>query len=184
MVVSLISMTSLEVARGPWNSLLKTGLTAASKKRWAGTWISELTHSLLDHVLYYKLQNANMLLLRQLQIWKPWIWKKHRLYNPFEANSQMKIKDYFLVQGHHELSGKSDENKSFKPNQIAPSIYIMIELCYFSLDQWEITIHLLWGKCFNIPHWPRSHSTNGRLQHIEDLSKSSSLWPSFRPNQI
>ena len=62
--------------------------------------------------------------------------------------------------------------------------HIMIELCYFSLHQWEIKIHLLWGKCFNIPHWLRSHLTNGRLQHIEDLSKSSSLWPSFRPNQI
>ena len=55
-------------------------------------------------------------------------------------------------QGHQELSGKSDENKSFKSNQLAPSIYIMIELCFFSLDQWEIRIHLLWGKCFNIPH--------------------------------
>ena len=30
--------------------------------------------------------------------------------------------------------------------------HIMIEFCYFSLDQWEIRIHLLWGKCFNIPH--------------------------------
>ena len=69
---------------------------------------------------------------------------------------------------------KSEENKSFKPNQIAPSIYIMIELCFFSLDQWEIKIHLLWGKCFNIPHWPRSHSTNRRLQHIEKLSKTYS----------
>ena len=29
---------------------------------------------------------------------------------------------------------KSEENESFKPNQIAPSIYIMIELCYISLD--------------------------------------------------
>ena len=27
----------------------------------------------------------------------------------------------------------------------------MIEFCYFSLIQWEIRIHLLWGKCFNIP---------------------------------
>ena len=57
-----------------------------------------------------------------------------------------------IYQEHHELSGKNDENKSFQPNQIAPSIYIMIELCFFSLDQWEIKIHLLWGKCFNIPH--------------------------------
>ena len=43
-------------------------------------------------------------------------------------------------------------NKSLKSNQIAPFIYIMIELCSFSLVQWEIRIHLLWGKCFNIPH--------------------------------
>ena len=77
-------------------------------------------------------------------------------------------------QGHHELSGKSNENKSFKPNQKAPSIYIMVELCFFSLNQWEIKIHLLWGECFNIPHWPRSHSTNRRLQHIEKVSKTYS----------
>ena len=64
-------------------------------------------------------------------------------------------------QGHQDLSGKSDENKSFKSNQLAPSIYIMIELCFFSLDQWEIRIHLLWGKCFNIPHHcdPRLNQT-------------------------
>ena len=49
-----------------------------------------------------------------------------------------------------------------------PSFYILIELCFFSLDQGEINIHLLWGKCFNIPHWLRSHSTNGRLQQIEN----------------
>ena len=46
------------------------------------------------------------------------------------------------------MSGKSDENKSFEPNQIAPSLYIMRELCYFSRDQWEIKKHLLWGICF------------------------------------
>ena len=56
-------------------------------------------------------------------------------------------------QGHQQLSPNSYENKPFQPNQIAPSFHIMIELCYFSLDQWEIKIHLLWGKCFNIPHW-------------------------------
>ena len=39
------------------------------------------------------------------------------------------------IQGHQELSGESDENNPLKPNQSAPSIYIMIELCYFSLDQ-------------------------------------------------
>ena len=49
-----------------------------------------------------------------------------------------------------------------KAMKISHFNHIMIELCYFSLDKWEIKIHLLWGKCFNIPHWPRSHSTNGR----------------------
>ena len=49
----------------------------------------------------------------------------------------------------------------FNQNQSAHSIYIKIELCYFSLDQWEIRIHLLWGKCFNIPHHcdPRLNQT-------------------------
>ena len=32
------------------------------------------------------------------------------------------------------------------PNQSVPSIYIMIELCCFSLDQWVIKIHMLWGN--------------------------------------
>ena len=50
------------------------------------------------------------------------------------------------------MSGKSEEDKSFQPNQLAPSIYIMIALCFFSLDQWEIRKHLLWEKCFKIPH--------------------------------
>ena len=57
-------------------------------------------------------------------------------------------------------------------NQIVPSIFIMIELCYLPLNQWEIKIHLLWGICFNTPRWPRSHSTNRRLQHIGELTKS------------
>ena len=61
-----------------------------------------------------------------------------------------------------------------KAMKISHFNHIMIELCYFSLHQWEIKIHMLWGKCFNIPHWLRSHSTNGRLQHIEELSKSKS----------
>ena len=55
------------------------------------------------------------------------------------------------IQGHHHLIRKVYENKSFEPNLIAPSVYIMMELCCFSLDQWEIRIHLLWGKSFNIP---------------------------------
>ena len=68
-----------------------------------------------------------------------------------------------------ELSKNVKKISHLKPNQLAPSIYIMKELCFFSLDQWEIYIHLLWGKCFNIPHWLRSHSTNGRLQQIEKI---------------
>ena len=57
------------------------------------------------------------------------------------------------------------EISHFNPNQSAPSIYIRIELCYFSLDQWEIRIHLLWGKSFNIPNHCDPHQTkfNGLL---------------------
>ena len=76
----------------------------------------------------------------------------------------------FCQQGHHQLSGKSDENKSFWLNQSAPSIYIMIELCYFSLDQWEIRIHLLWGKCFNIPHHCDPHSNQTKFNDLLSLT--------------
>ena len=76
---------------------------------------------------------------------------------------------FLLQQGHQELSGKSDENKSFKSNQLAPSIYIMIELCFFSLDQWEIRIHLLWGKCFNIPHHCDPHLNQTKWLIFNDL---------------
>ena len=36
----------------------------------------------------------------------------------------------------------------FNQNQSEHSIYIKIELCYFSLDQWEIRIHLLLREMF------------------------------------
>ena len=114
-------------------------------------------HPIQSHLpMTERLKSKNMKRLRRLQV--KFYWTK--------VNSD--------EQGHHELSGKNNENKSFKPNQIAPSIYIMVELCFFSLHQWEIKIYLLCGKYFNIPHWPRSHSTNRRLQHIEKLSKTYS----------
>ena len=76
-----------------------------------------------------------------------------------------------LAQGHHELSRKSDENIShFNPNQSAPSIYIMIEICYFSLYQWEIRIHLLWGKCFNIPHHCDPHLNQTKFNDLLPLT--------------
>ena len=64
-------------------------------------------------------------------------WVRARNYKG-EVTSILKLLTNLVfssLQGHHELSGKSDENKSFKPNQIVPSIYIMIELCFFSLDK-------------------------------------------------
>ena len=60
------------------------------------------------------------------------------------------------------VSLKDTINCLEKAMKISHFNHIMIELCYFSLHQWEIKIHMLWGKCFNIPHWLRSHSTNGR----------------------
>ena len=53
---------------------------------------------------------------------------------------------------------------------MAPSIHIMIELCYFSLDQWEIRIHLLWGKCFNIPHHCDPHLNQTKFNDLFPLT--------------
>ena len=58
----------------------------------------------------------------------------------------------------------------FNTNQSAPSIYIMLELCYFSLDQWEIWIHLLWGKCFNIPHHCDPHLNQTKFNNLLPLT--------------
>ena len=58
------------------------------------------------------------------------------LTNPFVRSKVLEMLVHQVAsQGHQELSGESDENNPLKPNQSAPSIYIMIELCYFSLDQ-------------------------------------------------
>ena len=50
---------------------------------------------------------------------------------------------FFWHLSHHKFSRNSDENNPSKPNQVAPSIHIMTELCYSSLDRWEIKIHAL-----------------------------------------
>ena len=68
-----------------------------------------------------------------------------------------------------------------KPNQLAPSIYIMKELCFFSLDQWEISIHLLWGKCFNIPHHCDPHLNQTKLNGLLPLTIPGVL---ARPDQL
>ena len=75
-----------------------------------------------------------------------------------------------FFQGQHQLSRKSEKNKSFWPNQSAPFIYIMIERCYFSLDQWEIRIHLLWGECFNIPHHCDPHLNQTKFNDLLPLT--------------
>ena len=46
----------------------------------------------------------------------------------------------------------------------------MIELCYFSLDQWEVRIHLLWGKCFNIPHNCDPHLNQTKFNDLLPLT--------------
>ena len=61
---------------------------------------------------------------------------------------------------------------------LAPSICIMIRLCFFSRAQWEIKMHLLLGECFNSPHWSRSLgqseiAAHWRSFHFEDLSRHS-----------
>ena len=76
-------------------------------------------------------------------------------------------------QGHHKDTRNCPEKamkiSHFNPNQSAPSIYIMIELCYFSLDQWEIRIHLLWGKSFNIPLHCDPHLNQTKWLIFNDL---------------
>ena len=57
----------------------------------------------------------------------------------------------YLYKDTRNCPEKAMKISHFNPNQSAPSIYIKIDLCYFSLDQWKIRIHLLWGKSFNIP---------------------------------
>ena len=86
-----------------------------------------------------------------------------------------------------------------KPNQFALSIYIMKELCFFSLDQWEISLHLLWGKCLNIPHHCDPHLNQTKINELLRLTiagvlgcffqhwevradrerEKKTLWPSF-----
>ena len=58
----------------------------------------------------------------------------------------------------------------FNPNESAPSIHIIIELCYFSLDQWEIRIHLLWGKSFNIPFHCDPHLNQTKFNDLLPLT--------------
>ena len=53
--------------------------------------------------------------------------------HPYQARS--------CIQGHPHFSPNKVENNLIQPpNQIVHSIHIMIKLCYFSLDQWEIEI--------------------------------------------
>ena len=115
-----------------------------------------------------------------------WIWfsfftisfsqEKENCHNRYAQGHCIFIFYYFIwsgareLQGHQQLSGKSEKNKSFKSNHLAPSIYIMIELCFFSLDQWEIRIHLLWGKCFNIPHHCDPHLNQTKFNDLFPLT--------------
>ena len=79
----------------------------------------------------------------------------------------------------------------FNPNQSAPSIYIMKELCYFSLDQWEIRLHL-----FCDPHLNQTkfndllpftiHGVLDGVDHVNHAYQWGSpprpSWPSTTPN--
>ena len=67
-------------------------------------------------------------------------------------------------------TGKAMKICHLNPNQSGPSIYIIIEVCYFSLDQWEIRIHLLYGKSFNIPHHCDPHLNQTKFNDILPLT--------------
>ena len=74
------------------------------------------------------------------------------LYEPPQLGLRQEFEETLHHKDTRNCPEKAMKISHFNTNQSAPSIYIMIELCYFSLDQWEIRIHLLWGKSFNIPH--------------------------------
>ena len=99
-----------------------------------------------------------------------WNLKQGFLSMKLIQKSHFRVQGMFFQQGHQELSGESDENNPLKPNQSEPSIYIMIEICYFSLDQWEIRIHLLWGKFFNIPHHCDPHLNQTKFNDLLPLT--------------
>ena len=83
-----------------------------------------------------------------------------RKWAPFHWESVEDTKNY---------PEKAKKISNFNPNQSAPSIYIMTELCYISLDQWEIRIHLLWGKSFNIPLHCDPHLNQTKWLIFNDL---------------
>ena len=60
-------------------------------------------------------------------------------------------------------------NVDLYPVHAFPSIYVKRELCHFSLDWWQVKIHLLQGKCFNIPHHCDPHSSQTKWLIFNDL---------------
>ena len=86
--------------------------------------------------------------------WRLWEWWSYQL--------MLSIRTPSIVRKAMKIS-------HFNPNQSAPSIYIMIELCFFSLDQWEIRIHLLWGISFNIPLHCDPHLNQTKWLIFNDL---------------
>ena len=55
-------------------------------------------------------------------------------------------------------------------NQTNQRILSIWRYCYFSLDQWEIRIHLLWEKCFNIPLHCDSHLNQTKFNGLLPLT--------------
>ena len=82
----------------------------------------------------------------------------------------MGLQDIVDCKDTRNCQEKVKKTSHFNPNELTPSIYIMRELCFFSLDQWEIRIHLLWGKCFNNPHHCDPHLNQTRLNGFLPLT--------------
>ena len=96
---------------------------------------------------------------------------KEKWSNPFPpSSSALNTGIGCLIKDTMNCPEKAMKTSHLNPNQSAPSIYIMIELCYFSLDQWEIRIHLLWGKCFNIPHHCDPHLNQTKFNDLLPLT--------------
>ena len=113
------------------------------------------------------------------------LWSVCHLAKPM-TTTQKQLSDlalgpqvYLLCKDTMNCAEKAMKISHLNPNQSAPSIYIMIELCYFSLDQWEIRLHLLWGTSFNISHCCDPHLNQTKFNDLLPLTIPGVLGSTF-----
>ena len=113
------------------------------------------------------------------------------LFTWLAPSKNVKISWYccsFVTRNHKSrtpaMSRMSDEKNSLELKCLERSIYIMIELWFFSFNEWEFKIHLLRGRCFNITRWSEAFRPMRDSDTLKSFLIPRQEWPSFRPNQI